>query len=282
MPGTLYVVATPIGNLEDITARALRVLGEVTLIAAEDTRRTAHLLARYAIRTPTTSLHAHNETRKTPALIERLTRGESIALVSDAGTPVISDPGRHLIRAAIAAEIRIESIPGPSAVMAALAASGASTESFLFLGFPPIKSKDRTLWFEKLRNERQTVVFFEAPHRIRETLEQVMGIIGDCPIVVCRELTKIHEILVRGPISVVLETINQAKGEITVVVELGLKTDIGPTATPSGTALATELVQTTEIQRVSRRKAINILARRHSMTPNEVYEAIEEAKKLAE
>src|SRR5260221_7907404 len=140
MPGTLYVVATPIGNLEDITARALRVLGEVALIAAEDTRRSSHLLARYAIRTPTTSLHEHNETRKTPALIARLARGESIALVSDAGTPLISDPGRHLIRAAIAAGIKIESIPGPSAVMAALAASVATMESFLFLGFLPIKT----------------------------------------------------------------------------------------------------------------------------------------------
>ena len=124
MPGTLYVVATPIGNLEDITARALRVLREVALIAAEDTRRTAHLLARYAITTPTTSLHEHNETRKTPTLIDRLTKGEHIALVSDAGTPLISDPGRHLVRAAIAAGIVIEPIPGPSAVMAALAASG--------------------------------------------------------------------------------------------------------------------------------------------------------------
>ena len=151
MPGTLYVVATPIGNLEDITARALRVLGEVALIAAEDTRRTAHLLSRYAIRTPTTSLHEHNETRKTPALIERLSRGESVALVSDAGTPLISDPGGHLIRTAIAAGIRVESIPGPSAVMTALAAAGASTETFVFLGFPPTKSKDRTLWFAQAR-----------------------------------------------------------------------------------------------------------------------------------
>ena len=117
MPGTLYVVATPIGNLEDITARALRVLGEVALIAAEDTRRTAHLLARYAIQTPTTSLHEHNETKKTPALIDRLSRGESVALVSDAGTPLISDPGRHLIRSAVDAGIRVEPIPGPSAVM---------------------------------------------------------------------------------------------------------------------------------------------------------------------
>ena len=282
MPGTLYVVATPIGNLEDITARALRVLGEVALIAAEDTRRTAHLLARYAIRTPTTSLHEHNETRKTPALIERLIRGESVALVSDAGTPLISDPGRHLIREAIAAGIRIESIPGPSAVMAALAASGASTESFVFLGFPPIKSKERTVWLEKLGHEDRTAVFFEAPHRIRATLEQLLVILGDYQIVMCRELTKIHESLVRGPISSVLEVMGEARGEITVVIELGLKTNISSPAGPSDADLSAELVQITEIAGVSRRKGINILARRHSLTPNKVYDAIEKAKKLAE
>src|SRR5580704_14134559 len=166
MPGTLYVVATPIGNLEDITARALRVLGEVALIAAEDTRRTAHLLARYAIRTPTTSLHEHNETRKTPALIERLKRGENLALVSDAGTPLISDPGQHLIRASVAAGINVESVPGASAVIAALAVAGVSTRTFTFLGFPPIRSKDRNIWLQQLRSAGHTAVFFEAPHRI--------------------------------------------------------------------------------------------------------------------
>ena len=138
MPGTLFVVATPIGNLEDITARALRVLAEVSLIAAEDTRRTAHLLARYAITTPTTSLHEHNEEKKSALLVERLSHGEGIALVSDAGTPTISDPGHRLIAAAIEAGIRVEPIPGPSAALAALAASGLPTETFLFLGFPPL------------------------------------------------------------------------------------------------------------------------------------------------
>jgi 16S rRNA (cytidine1402-2'-O)-methyltransferase len=282
MPGTLYVVATPIGNLEDITARALRVLGEVAIIAAEDTRRTAHLLARYAIRTPTTSLHEHNETRKTPALIGRLDRGEHVALVSDAGTPLISDPGRHLIRAAIAAGIKIESIPGPSAVMAALAASGASTESFVFLGFPPIKSKDRTLWFEKLGNESRTAVFFEAPHRLRATLEQLLLTVGDCPIIVCRELTKMHESLVRGPISTILSELEEPRGELTIVIELGLKTDTAPMEMPDGHKLSLELVHITEKKGIARRKGINILARRHGLTPNEVYAAIESARKLAE
>src|SRR5256885_1108608 len=165
MPGTLFVVATPIGNLEDITARALRVLREADVIAAEDTRRTAHLLARYAITTPTISLHEHNEAAKTPSLVERLQRGEAIALVSDAGTPTVSDPGGRLIRAAIDAGVRVEPIPGPSAVLAALAASGLPTDTFTFLGFPPTRAKHRHAWFERLRTAGGTVVFFEAPHR---------------------------------------------------------------------------------------------------------------------
>src|SRR6195256_6406956 len=151
MAGTLFVVATPIGNLEDITVRALRVLREVALIAAEDTRRTAHLLARHAITTPTTSLHEHNEAGKSAALVARLEAGESIALVSDAGTPTVSDPGSLLIRAAIDAGVRVEPIPGPSAVLAALAASGLPTDSFAFLGFPPTRSTDRKLWFDRLK-----------------------------------------------------------------------------------------------------------------------------------
>ena len=171
MPGTLFVVATPIGNLEDITLRALRVLRSVAVIAAEDTRRTAHLLARHAITTPTTSLHEHNEARKSASLIAWLARGDDVALVSDAGTPTISDPGGHLIREAVAAGIRVEPIPGPSAAMAALAASGLPTETFTFLGFPPTKASARVEWFRKMKAAGGTVVFFEAPHRIRRTLE---------------------------------------------------------------------------------------------------------------
>jgi 16S rRNA (cytidine1402-2'-O)-methyltransferase len=280
MPGTLYVVATPIGNLEDITARALRVLREVALIAAEDTRRTAHLLARYAIATPTTSLHEHNETRKTPALIDRLTKGENVALVSDAGTPLVSDPGQHLVRAAIAAGIKIEPIPGPSAVMAALAASGFPTEGFTFLGFPPTRAKDRIEWLKKLGDTYPTAVFFEAPHRIRATLEQILSTIGDCPVVVCRELTKIHETLVRGPISSVLRSFDDARGELTVVIELGLKTNIYDVKPAGDSILASELVHLTEQKTISRRKAINILARQHNRSPNEIYEAIERGRKL--
>src|SRR3954467_15283278 len=151
MPGTLFVVATPIGNLEDITIRALRVLREVSLIAAEDTRRTRHLLSRYAIGTETTSLHEHNEGRKIAGLIVRMQGGESIAIVSDAGTPTISDPGTRLIGAAIEAVLRVEPVPGPSAVLSALAASGMPIQAFTFLGFPPTKQKDRDLWLVTLK-----------------------------------------------------------------------------------------------------------------------------------
>jgi len=282
MPGTLYVVATPIGNLEDVTARALRVLKEVAVIAAEDTRRTAHLLARYAITTSMTSLHEHNEARKTPAIVARLAGGEDVALVSDAGTPLISDPGRHLIQAAVAEGIRIEPIPGPSAIVTALSAAGASTGTFTFVGFPPTRSKDRILWLESLRAINHAVVFFEAPHRIRETLEQLIPIVGDCPVVVCRELTKVHEELVRGPISTALEANWEAKGEVTVVADLGLKPETRQQETIGDGDLYSELCQMTENKVSSRRKALNMLARKHRMTPNQVYEAVERAKKLAE
>ena len=282
MPGTLYVVATPIGNLEDVTARALRILQEVAIIAAEDTRRTAHLLARYAITTPTTSLHAHNETRKTPAIVDRLLRGDSVALVSDAGTPLISDPGEHLIQAVIAAGIRVEPVPGPSAVMAALSAAGISTSAFSFLGFPPTRSKDRKMWLDTLSRLGHTVVFFEAPHRIRQTLQHLRVSIGDCPIVVCRELTKIHESLVRGPINEVLEAALDGRGEFTVIVDLGHKGEQTDRVPVSDGSLLIELGQLIDTETLSRRKALAELGRRHQMSPNQVYDAIERAKKLAE
>ena len=174
MPGTLFVVATPIGNLEDITARALRVLREASIIAAEDTRRTSHLLVRYAITTPTISLHEHNESQKSASIVARLQRGENVALVSDAGTPTISDPGQRLVRAAIDAGIKVEPVPGANAALAALAVSGLPTDAFTFMGFPPTRSKDRKCWFERVAAVRGTIVFFEAPHRIRQTLGDLL------------------------------------------------------------------------------------------------------------
>lgn len=277
--GTLFVVATPIGNLEDITVRALRVLREVAIIAAEDTRRTANLLARHAIATKTTSLHEHNEAQKAPSLIARLAAGESIALVSDAGTPTVSDPGGRLIAAAIAAGIRVEPIPGPSAILAALAASGLPTDSFAFLGFPPTRSKDRKIWFERVREIGRTVVFFEAPHRIRATLEELRAQAGECDVAVGRELTKAHEQLVRGPISEVLALPLVERGEFTVVAYIGYMTNLKPLPKPSGAALLTELGEMTSIPGVTKRQAISRLSGRHGIPPNEIYATIERAKK---
>ena len=276
--GTLFVVATPIGNLEDITVRALRVLREVALIAAEDTRRTAHLLARHAIATPTTSLHAHNEHRKTASLVDRLQSGDSIALVSDAGTPTVSDPGGELVAAAIAAGIRIEPIPGPSAILAALTASGFSYDSFTFLGFPPTKTKERRAWFDRLIQVGGTVVFFEAPHRIVRTLTELGRISGNCPIVLGRELTKTHEELVRGPIVEVLERFPMERGEFTVVAQIGRTTHDAVAETPSDAILVEQFGELTINRRRSRRKAIADLARRHRLSANEVYQAIERGK----
>jgi 16S rRNA (cytidine1402-2'-O)-methyltransferase len=279
MPGTLFVVATPIGNLEDITVRALRVLREVTVIAAEDTRRTAQLLARHAIATPTTSLHEHNEAGKSGSLVARLQRGDSIALVSDAGTPTVSDPGGLLIRAVIDAGLRVEPIPGPSAVLAALAASGLPTDSFAFLGFPPIRSKDRNDWLSRLKAIGGTVVFFEAPHRIQATLHELARHFGDCDVVVCREMTKIHEELVRGPISLVSKRILEGRGEFTVVIKIGRIPDIRRSETPSAVEMVAEFGILTQERGTTKRKAMNVLGRKYGIAPNRIYAMLEEAKK---
>ena len=213
MPGTLFVVATPIGNLEDVTLRALRTLREADLIAAEDTRRTARLLAHHGISRPVVSLREHNEARETPRLIARLQAGERIALVSDAGTPTVSDPGARLIRAVRSAGLTVVPIPGPSAVTAALSASGLGGDQFVFLGFPPATGRAREEWIEAAVAEDRVVVFFEAPHRVRRTLSELSGRLVNRPIIVARELTKIHETLGEWPIEQIPE-----RGEFTIVV----------------------------------------------------------------
>ena len=195
MAGTLFVVATPIGNLEDLTFRALRTLREVDLIAAEDTRRTAKLLAHYEIRKPLVSLREHNETREAPRLIRRLQAGESIALVSDAGTPAIADPGARLVRAVREAGLPVVPIPGATAIATLLSASGFSGDQFVFMGFPPASGAARDRWLHQLAREDRVVLFFEAPHRARRTLEDVLDSVKR-PIVVGRELTKVNEELV--------------------------------------------------------------------------------------
>lgn len=281
MPGTLFVVATPIGNLEDISARALRILGSVTLIAAEDTRRTSHLLSRYAIQTPTTSFHEHNEHAKAAQLVERLKAGESVALVSDAGTPGLSDPGARLVAAALDQGLRVEPIPGPSAVLAALSVCGFSTSTFLFLGFPPTRSKDRSLWFDTLKGAERPVVFFEAPHRIQSTLTELHQVVGDVRVAVGRELTKMHEQLVVRPIKEVLSSRLTEKGEFTVVIELGRLSNYkagafgtAPIVPVSSPIITNEFGHMTESGLLSRREAIMVLAKRYGMSSRAVYSAV--------
>ena len=277
MPGTLFVVATPIGNLEDVTLRALRILRDVSVIAAEDTRRTLRLLQHYSISTPTTSLHEHNESQKTPSLIRRLQSGESVALVSDAGTPGVSDPGARLVAAAHEAGLRVEPVPGPSAAVAALSASGFGGTGFLFVGFPPARAVARRKWFASLSEETRPWVLYEAPHRIRDTLSDMLATLGDRQVAVARELTKIHEELVVRPISAHLAALHEARGEYTVVV--------GPSQTPPGAGiepsmddLRAEFERMTKGTDVSRRAAIRELASKYQLPAREVYSRLEKAR----
>ena len=219
--GVLYIVSTPIGNMEDITLRALRILREVDLIAAEDTRRTGLLLKHFEIQTPLTSYFEGNELKKREYILSKLKEDKNIALVSDAGTPGISDPGFRLIQLAIENQIPIIPIPGPSAVITALSVSGLPTDSFLFKGFLPHKSKKRRDLLKELEEVRETLIFYESPHRFSETLEDILEILGDREIVLTRELTKVYEEILRGKVSQIQNMIGERKlkGEITLVVE---------------------------------------------------------------
>ena len=218
--GTLYVVATPIGNLEDITLRALRVLKEVDVIAAEDTRHTQILLSHYGIRTPLTSYHEHNEKTKARQLMSRLERGEQIALVSDAGTPAISDPGYRLAVEAIRGGIPVIPIPGASALTAVLSAGGLPTDRFVFEGFLPAKKQERRARLRALSSETGTLVIYEAPHRLTETLNDLAEILGDREIVLAREVSKVHEEFLRGRLTEVAKQVagREIKGELTLLI----------------------------------------------------------------
>ena len=276
--GILFLVATPIGNLEDISLRAIRVLREADLIAAEDTRHTAKLLHHYDIRRPTASLHEHNEQEKVPALVEKLRGGARIAVVTDAGTPAVSDPGYRLVRAAIDAGIRVEAIPGPSAVLAALVSSGLPTDGFVFAGFPPPKSSARQAWFEALADEPRTIVFFEAPHRIKDTLETALAALGDREAAVGRELTKLHEEMKRGRLSAILDGLGEPRGEFTVVVAGRPDVEAGTGQQVSDEQLLIEFGHLTE-NGMARREAITELARRHRLRSREVFAAINRARR---
>jgi 16S rRNA (cytidine1402-2'-O)-methyltransferase len=218
--GTLYIVSTPIGNMEDITLRALRILKEVDLIAAEDTRRTGLLLKHFGIQAPLTSYFEGNELKKREFILAKLKEGKNVALVSDAGTPGVSDPGFRLIQLAIENQLPIVPIPGSSAVITALSVSGLPTDAFLFKGFLPHKSKKRKDLLKELENVRETLVFYESPHRISETLKDMLEILGDRESVLTRELTKVYEEIIRGKVSEILNQVGDRtlKGEITLVI----------------------------------------------------------------
>ncbi|RLC73215.1 MAG: 16S rRNA (cytidine(1402)-2'-O)-methyltransferase [Chloroflexi bacterium] len=215
---TLYIVATPIGNLEDVTLRALEVLRQVELIAAEDTRRTKHLLSKYEIKTPVTSYHEHNKRTKLPRLLQHLEQ-KDLALVSEAGMPGISDPGYELIAAAIERGFRVVPIPGPSAITTALAASGLPTRQFIYLGFLPRKRGERRKLLQQLSEEQRTLVAFESPYRLRAALEDLRDVLGERRLAIGRELTKLHEEIFYGTPSEALEHFSQPRGEFTLVIE---------------------------------------------------------------
>jgi 16S rRNA (cytidine1402-2'-O)-methyltransferase len=270
MSGVLYVVATPIGNLEDITFRAVRVLRESALIACEDTRQTRKLLDHYGIETPTISYHEHNEAERTADLTARLRSGTAVALVSDAGMPLVSDPGYRLVRAAVGEGIPVQPVPGPSAALAALAAAGLPTDSFHFAGFLPAKSGQRAKALEALAEESATLIFYEAPHRILEMLQAVEQTLGRRPVVVARELTKIHEEFVRGTAAEVraqLAARDSIKGEITVLVGRAEK----PPADDTPLEAAVEALERAGLARMD---AIKQVARRRGLSKREVYDQL--------
>jgi len=272
MPGTLYVVSTPIGNLEDITHRAIRVLGEVDLIACEDTRHTHKLLQHYGISTKTISYHEHNEQERSVELIELLVRGTNVAVVSDAGTPGISDPGFRLIRLAVARQVQVVSIPGPSALITALVASGLPTDEFFFGGFLPARSGARQTRLNELRSVPGTLIFYEAPHRLAATLKDAYEILGEREAVVARELTKLHEEIGRGRLSKLaarFSSAETARGEIVLIVDRNVIESETMAAAPR-TSVA-DLVERLETEGLDHRAALKKAARELGLSRDEAY-----------
>ena len=274
-PGILYVVATPIGNRDDITIRALNTLGHVDLVAAEDTRHTGRLLAHHNIKCRMISFHEHNENERTPDLINRLKAGSSVALVSNAGTPSVSDPGYRLVKEAVINRIRVSPIPGVSAVIAALSVSGLPTDSFVFIGFPAKKKVKRLDQLKDLAGEGRTMVFYESPRRILTFLKEIISVMGDRYGVLSREMTKLHEEFIRGFLSKILSSLNERpaiKGECTLLLtgceenkEISIKT------------VRTEIIKALEKKQSKLSELSKIIAKNYGLPKNKVYD---EALKL--
>ena len=264
---SLFVVSTPIGNLEDVTLRALRVLRGVGLIAAEDTRVTRRLLARHEIRTRLTSYHEHNKATRLAELLDTL-RTKDVALVSDAGTPGVNDPGADLVSAAAAAGVPVVAVPGPSAVTAAIAVSGLDVDQFVYLGFLPRRQGDRKQLLASLEAETRTLLAFEAPHRLRIALEDVLDVMGDRRIAICREMTKLHEEVFRSSVSEALEHFQEPRGEFTLVIEGGSG---GPDNGPDREARARELLARSRATGARAKDAVARAAEETGLSKRAVY-----------
>jgi 16S rRNA (cytidine1402-2'-O)-methyltransferase len=277
MPGTLHIIATPIGNLEDITLRAVRLLGSSAVIAAEDTRRSAKLLTHLGLPARALSYHAHNAAARIPVLLARLKAGEDVALITDAGTPGVSDPGVELVQACIREDIPVNPVPGASAPLAAVVASGFPAVPMTIFGFAPPKAKDRMDWLRSLAAVEHTTTFFESPVRIDATLGVMTELFGERPICAARELTKAHQELLRGSAAEVRSRLTMHRGEFTVVV--GPRQEpLREAATVSDAQLLAELGQITELGSSTRRMAVSALAKTYNRTPRDIYAAIERAK----
>lgn len=277
----LFLVSTPIGNLEDITLRALRVLKEVDLIACEDTRHTRRLLDHFGISKPTISYHEHNEQQRAEELAERLARGESIAMVTDAGTPGISDPAYRIVTAAIERGVTVTPVPGATAMIAGLVASGLPTDSFLFAGFLPSKKQARRARLEELKPERATLIFYEAPHRIREALIDVRESLGDRQAAVARELTKLHEQFIRGAVSDIIAHFgsNEPRGEMTLVIAGNRDNNLKPVEDAS---ISQQVERLMRDESLSRNDAIKQAARSRGLSKREAYQLMLEEKESNE
>jgi 16S rRNA (cytidine1402-2'-O)-methyltransferase len=266
--GVLYVVSTPIGNLEDITLRALRVLKEVDLVAAEDTRRTRQLLTHYGIHKPLISYHEFNRRLREETLVKELQSGRNVALVTDAGTPGISDPGEELVKRAVQESIPLVPIPGASALAAALSVSGLPTESFLFQGFLPSKASARRKWMESVKERTETLLFYESPRRLRSFLEDACEILGDRRIVVAREMTKVYEEILRGTITEVLKRLTaEVKGEVTVMLEGNTRPQ-----KPDLPTVAEALKHYSQTLGLSMKESVNRVAEDLGVSRREVYQ----------
>lgn len=276
--GTLYLCATPIGNLEDITLRVLRILEEVDVIAAEDTRQTIKLLNHFEIKTPLVSYHEHNKYQKTPILVKELLEGKNIALVTDAGTPAISDPGAELALAAYEAGVEVTSLPGASAVITALTLSGLDTRRFAFEGFLPQEKKERSRVLERLRNTTYTTVFYEAPHRLLKTLEAVQEVIpADRKIAVCRELTKKHETIMQCTLAEAFQYFqeNEPKGEFVFALEGANPEELEKEEQKKWEEISLEEhMELYTSQGMERKEAMKAVAKDRGMTKNQVYKGL--------